>query len=57
MNDDRNSSNSKVVTLNQILPHLGDVDYMEEGSPSELFKDHKINIDSFSINRVVAVNK
>lgn len=57
MNDDRHSSNNRAVTLNDILPHLGDIDYMEEGNPVELFKDHKINIDSFSINRIVAVNK
>ena len=50
--DNMRSSN---ISLSQVLPHLGDVDYMEEGSSSEFYKDHKITIDNFSINRVVAV--
>ena len=41
--------------MNQVLPHLGDIDYMEEGNVGEFYKDQKINIDNFSINRIVGV--
>lgn len=58
MNDARyQSSNSRSSNFNQILTHLGDVDYMEEGNPVELFKDYRITIDPFSSNRIVGVNK
>jgi hypothetical protein len=50
-------TSSKAVTLSNVLPHLGDVDYMEEGNTTEMFKDHRINIDNYSSNRIVAVNK
>ena len=43
------------LTLNQVLPHLGDIDYMEEGNIGEFYKDQKINIDNFSMNRIVGV--
>ncbi len=43
--------------INRVLMHLGDVDYMEEGCTFELNRDHKVFVDSYSSNRVVAVNK
>ena len=51
---DESRGSSRSLTLAQILPHLGDIDYMEEGSTMEHFKEQKIVVDNFSSNRVVA---
>ena len=51
---DERKGNSLHLTISQILPHLGDFDYMEEGVVSDYYKEHTVFIDNFSSNRIVS---
>jgi hypothetical protein len=57
VNDDRFAGSKASLPLSTVLSLIGDVDYMEEGHTTDMFKDHRVYIDNYSSNRVVAVNK
>lgn len=54
--ESRPSSNHMHLTFSEMIRHLGDLDYMEEGVVSEYYKQQSVTIDNFSSNRIVSSN-